>query len=131
MVAGALDVEDPPDQPTRTLTNEDHVGGRESLQARGKVGRLANDRLLAGHPRADDVADDDEASGDADPRLERPPARGREPRHRSDNAKRGAHRALCAVFMRMRKAEISERTPSPISLTRKSSKRAMAPAQAS
>jgi hypothetical protein len=45
------------------------------LQARGQIGRLADDRLLLGRARADEVPDHDQPGGDADAHLQGPTGR--------------------------------------------------------
>ena len=46
-------------------------GSAERLQPGGEVGRLADHRLLCAAPSPDQIADHDEAGGDADPRGQR------------------------------------------------------------
>jgi hypothetical protein len=76
------------------------------LQPRRDVRRLADDAALAGIALPDQIADDDEAAGDAEPHLE--PFREAEAADRGADRERGAHRPLGVVFMRLRVAEIGQ-----------------------
>ena len=69
------------------------AGLGQRLQARGEVRRLADDRLLLRGALADQVADDDQAGGDADARRQRARRAGVEPADRGHDASRRAPRA--------------------------------------
>ena len=78
----------------------------DGLQPRREVRRLADDAALAGIALPDQIADDDEAAGDADPHLQ--PFRETEAANRRDHSESGAHRPLGIIFMRLRVAEIRQ-----------------------
>ena len=78
----------------------------QRLQAGGKVWRLADDAALLRGARADQIANHDEAGGDADPNIQRLSCG--EPADRIDDREPGARRALGVVLMRLRVAEINE-----------------------
>ncbi len=82
-------------------------GSASALQPGGQVGRLADHGLLLRGTLADQLADHDEAGGDADPAGERRVA-GAEPPDRSDNRQPGANRPLGLVLVRHRPAEIGQ-----------------------
>ena len=63
-------VEQIADQPPRARGDHDSVRLGQRLQPGGEVRRLADDRLLLRRALADQIADDHEPGGDADPRLE-------------------------------------------------------------
>ena len=96
------------DQPPCARCN--HHGARlgQRLEASGKVGRLADDRLLLGRARADEVADHDEPGRDPDAHLQGDAGGGVELRHRLDQGKPGADRALGIMLVGLRIAEIGE-----------------------
>lgn len=78
----------------------------QRLQAGGEVWRLADDTALLRGTRTDQIANDDETGGDADPHTQRLLCG--EPADRIDHAKTGAGRAFGIVLMRLRIAEINE-----------------------
>src|SRR5215468_793671 len=83
----------------RVASATTRVPGRE-------VWRLANDAPLLRRTCADQIAHDDEASGDANPNVQRLLCG--EPADRVDDREPGAGRALGVVLMRPRIAEIDE-----------------------
>lgn len=90
----------------RRVGDDDGVGSGERLQARGEIGRLADYRLLLRRPGAEQVADDDEPGGDAEPHLE---ALGNlEPADGVDDGETRTHRLLGILLVRLRIAEIGE-----------------------
>jgi hypothetical protein len=59
------------EQPSRALADDHHVRLSDALQARRKVRRLADDRLLLCSTRADQITDHDQPDRDADPGSQR------------------------------------------------------------
>ena len=59
------------EKPSRALGYNNHVRLGDPLQPRRKVRRLAHDRLLLGRASANEVAHDNEPSGNADAGLQR------------------------------------------------------------
>ena len=55
----------------RLGADQERVGLGQRLQACGEVGGLADGRVLLRHAFADEIADHDDARGDADARLQR------------------------------------------------------------
>ena len=88
----------------------DHNGARlgQRLEASSKVGRLADHRLLLGCSCTDQVADNNEPGGDADPNLQGRIGMRCELRNRLDQGKPGTNCALGIMFMRLWVAEIGE-----------------------
>src|SRR6516162_1206063 len=101
-----LVLEQPADQPPRILGNDDFVRLGEHLQSRGKVWRLADDRLLSGGPRSDQIADHREPGSKADTDFQQLACF--KSAYRLDHGEAGAHRALRIILMRNRVAEIGE-----------------------
>jgi len=58
-----------PDLPSCAAGNHQTARCRNPLQSRRKIGRLAHDRLLLRRALADQIADDHQPSGDADPNF--------------------------------------------------------------
>ncbi len=104
--------EDVADQIARGGADQDGIRAGEGLQAGRKVGRLANDGLLARRTLADRLADDDDPAGDADAHGEACAVAvsdlGAERRHRVEDRQTGANRALGIPFLRIRVTEIDE-----------------------
>ena len=98
-------IEELAQEPARDAGDEHAMRFGERLQPGGEIGRVADDGLLLRGAAADDLADDDEAGGDADPRGERAVA---DAPHRGDDLEPGAGGALGAVLVRLGIAEISE-----------------------
>ena len=96
------------DLAARRLGDQDGVGPGERLQARRKVGRLADHRLFLGRTRADPVAHDDESGGDADAHLQRLARRRLQAADGGDDLQAGPHGALGFVLVGARIAEIGE-----------------------
>ena len=81
---------------------------RQGLQPRGEVRGLADDGLLLGRTLADEVADDDQPGGDADPRRQRR-ARGRlQPADRLGDRQPSPDRPLGLVLVRPGPAEVGQ-----------------------
>jgi hypothetical protein len=80
----------------------------QRLEASGEVRGFADDRLLLGRTRADEVTDDHEAGRDPDPHLQRDASRGFELWHSVDEGKPGANRTFCIMFVGLRIARTSE-----------------------
>ena len=95
-------------QPPRA--RRDHHGPRlgQCLQPRREVRRLADHRLFLRCALADQIADDHQPGGDADPHLQWRRRDGVEPGHLLDQLQPGAHRALGIVLVGPRIAEIGE-----------------------
>lgn len=58
------------EQPTRLIGDKDATWLGAGLQARGQIGRIADDGLLLRRPLADEVSDDDDSGRDPDARLQ-------------------------------------------------------------
>ena len=102
----ALIIEQVPDQPARALGDDDRLGFGQPLQPRCKIWRLANDGLLLGGARPDQVADHREPSRQTNADLQW--LRDLQSAHRLDYAETGPHRALCVVFMGLRITKIGK-----------------------
>ena len=107
-----LQLEEIAEKLPRAFGDDHRVRLGDALQARREVRRLADDAALLRLPRSDQVADDDQAGGDADAGLQRrvrsrarrpprsaparpaPPAR-RRPRAPADSRSRPARRRPC------------------------------------
>ena len=94
-------------QPPRAFCDQHRVRRRHFLQAGCEVRRLADNPALLRLARADQIADDDEAGGDADPARQ---ARGAtlKPADAVDQRQAGPYRLLGIMFMRLRIAEIGK-----------------------
>ena len=101
-------LEQPADQPAGRLADHDAARRGERLQPGRQVRRLADHRLLLCRALADQLADDDHAGGDADPRREglRPPAAASPTASATRKAR--PHRPLRLVLVRLRTAEVGE-----------------------
>src|SRR6516162_5670854 len=102
----ALVLEQAADQPPRILGNDDFVRVGERLQPRGKIWRLADDRLLSGGPRSDQIADHREPGSKADADFQQLGCF--KSAYYLDHGEAGPHRALRIILMRSRVAEIGE-----------------------
>ena len=91
----------------RVLVGNDQ-GARpgQRLQSGGEVWRLADHAALLRGTGADQIANDDEAGGDANPHVQRLLCG--EPADRVDDREPGASRALGIVLMRLGIAEINQ-----------------------
>jgi hypothetical protein len=58
------------DQSARTRGDDDRVGLGQGLQTGGEIGRFTDDRLFLRRAFTDQIANDHQPGGDADPRLE-------------------------------------------------------------
>ena len=61
-----LQLEGVAEQPTRLIGDQDATWLGARLQARGQIGRIADDGLLLRRPLADEVSDDDDPGRDTD-----------------------------------------------------------------
>ena len=101
-----LDLEQRADLSPGAVGNDQGARPGQRLQTGGEVWRLADDAPLLRSTRADQIANDDEASGDADPHVQRLLCG--EPADRVDDREPGASRALGVVLMRLGIAEIDQ-----------------------
>src|SRR5271156_3063846 len=101
-----LDLEQCADLSPGGVGNNQGARPGQRLQTGGEVWRLADDAALLRSTRADQIADDDKASGDADPNVQRLWCG--EPADRVDYRQPGASRALGIVLVRLRVAEINQ-----------------------
>jgi hypothetical protein len=101
-----LDLEQRADLSPGAVGNDQGAGPGQHLQAGCEVWRLADDAAFLRGTGADQIANDDEASGDADPHIQR--LLGGEPADRVDDTEPGASRALGIVLMRLGIAEIDQ-----------------------
>jgi hypothetical protein len=62
--------EEIPDQTARPVADHDGTGLGQGLQPSGEVGGFSDDRSLLCRSFTDQIADDHQSGGDADPRLE-------------------------------------------------------------
>ena len=94
-------------RPARGCGDDDRVRLGQGLQPGGEVRRLADDRLLLRRTLADQIADDHQPGGDADPRFE---CGGFdiEASDSVDDVQPRPDRPLGIVLMRARVAEIDE-----------------------
>jgi CHASE2 domain-containing sensor protein len=104
--AEILDLEQRPDLSPGAVGNDQGARPGQRLQTGGEVWRLADHAALLRGTRADQIADDDEASGDANPNVQRLLCG--EPADRLDDREPGAHRPLGIVLMRLRISEINQ-----------------------
>src|SRR6516165_4382252 len=88
------------------FSDDDCVWFSDSLQARGEVWRLANNRLLLGRTRPDQVADDNEPGRYAKEGLQRSVCLDR--RYRCDQLQSGAHRSLGIILVGLGIAKINK-----------------------
>ena len=93
---------------SRTFRNDHSVRLCNALQARRKVGRLADDATLLRFARSDQITDDDEASGNPDSDLKCGFRSGHDLVDRADQLQPGPNRPFRVVLMRLRIAEIDE-----------------------
>jgi hypothetical protein len=115
------DLEQRADLSPGAVGNDQGARPGQRLQTGGEVWRLADHAPLLRRTRADQIANDDEAAGDADPHVQRLWCG--EPADRLDDRQPGAHRPLGFVLMRLGIAEIKRAPPSPIYLATKPPKR--------
>jgi hypothetical protein len=104
--AEILDLEQRADLSPGAVGNDQCARPGQHLQAGGEVWRLADDTALLRSTRPDQIANDDEASGDADPHVQRLLCR--KPADRVDDRQPGAGRALGVVLVRLGIAEIDQ-----------------------
>ena len=69
--AEILRLEERADLPPRAFGDDEGIWCRKRLKPRRKVRRLADNAPLLRRARADQIADDGEAGGEAEPHLER------------------------------------------------------------
>jgi hypothetical protein len=84
----------------------DRAGRRPCLQTRRQVRRLTDHTAFLGFPRADEIANHDQAGANADSYLER--LNVAQLSNRLDERQSALHRALGVVFVRLRIAKIDE-----------------------
>src|SRR5215471_19212640 len=101
-----LDLEQGPDLSPGAVGNDQGAGPGQRLQAGGEVGRLADHASLLRGTRADQIANDDETGGDANPNVQR--LLYGEPADRVDHREPGTDRPLGVILMRLGIAEINE-----------------------
>ncbi len=106
--AEILIVEVTPGEPPRARPDHHRARLGQRLQPRREVRRLANDPAFLRFARADEIAHDDEARGDADPHLQWRRRDGVEPGHLLDQLQPRAHGAFGIVLAGPRIAEIGE-----------------------
>ena len=104
--AEILDLEQRADLSPGAVGNDQGARPGQRLQTGGEVWRLADHAPLLRGTRADQIANDDEAGGDADPNVQRLLCG--EPADRVDDREPGAGRALGVVLMRLGIAEIDQ-----------------------
>src|SRR4029077_5845439 len=80
----------------------------ERLQPRRQIGSVANDGALLRGTCADHFADDDEAGGNADPRLDRVAVRPKDLANVGQDTDGGADGAFCRVLEGAWKAKVSQ-----------------------
>ena len=101
-----LDLEQRADLSPGAVGNDQGARPGQRLQAGREVWRLADDAPLLRRTRADQIANHDEAGGDANPNVQRLLCG--EPADRVDDREPGADRALGIVLMRLGVAEIDQ-----------------------
>src|SRR5271169_2961611 len=101
-----LDLEQRADLSPGAVGNNQGARPGQRLQTGGEVWRLADDAPFLRGAGADQIADDDEAAGDADPHVQRLLCG--EPADRLDDREPGTSRALGIVLMRLGIAEINQ-----------------------
>ena len=95
-----------PDLPAGRFADHQRVRCRQGLQPSGKVRRLADDPALLRCALADQIADDGQPGGDAEPHTQI--FARRQPADRFDHREGGAHRLLGIVLVRLRISEINQ-----------------------
>ena len=106
MQSEALQLESPAQEPSCRLGDDDRVGLGEGLQPGRQVRRVSDDAAFTGITFADQLADDDEAGGDADSQPQVDSALAAELTHRRQQRDRGPHCAFGVIFMGARITEI-------------------------
>src|SRR5215204_1786171 len=92
----------------RVLRDHHRSRRRELLQPCGEIWGSPNHGLFQGRPFADQIADHNEASSDADTGRKGDTWRALQIAHYFNNGERGAHGALRLILVRARPAEIDE-----------------------
>ena len=103
-----LQLEEVADEPPRAFGDDDAVRFCDPLQPRGQVRRVPDDAVLLRFAGADEVADDDDARSDADPRMQWGASRSVQPGRGGDDRERRAQGILGVVLVSPRIAEIGE-----------------------
>ena len=93
-------------EPPRRIGDHDRAGFGQRSQPRGEIGGVADEAPFTRLAFADQLADHDEAARNADPQPERHAMLAGERSNRVDQREARPRRALGAVFMRTRIAEI-------------------------
>ena len=106
--AEIADLEQIADQPARAGSDDDRVRLGQGLQPGGQVWRFADHRLLLRRAFADQIADHDEAGGDADARFELDRDVTSSSTDSGDQVQPRPDRPLGIVLVRPRIAEIDE-----------------------
>jgi hypothetical protein len=101
-------LEEPAGEQLRRRRDQHLTGFGHHLQPGRQVRHVADHAALLCRALADEVADDDDAGGDADANLQPGMRTGRQPRDRLHQGKGAAHRAFGIVLMRLRIAEIGQ-----------------------
>jgi hypothetical protein len=98
----------PAEEPAGRLADHDAARRRKRLQSCREVRRLADHALFACRTFADQLANHDQAGGNADPCRQRFARRRLLPGKGIDNREPRPHRALGLVLVRLRPAEIGQ-----------------------
>ena len=106
--AEALELKQLPEKAPRALGHDHGARLGQLLKASGKVRRLAGNRLLLCLTTPDQVADHDEAGGDAHPGSKHLSVACPEPADRCRHREPGPHRPLAGILVRPRPAEEGE-----------------------
>ncbi|MEZ5905617.1 MAG: hypothetical protein R3C69_11145 [Geminicoccaceae bacterium] len=106
--AEILEIEEIAQEPTCRFRHDHLSRCCQGLQPGRHVRRLADYRLFPGRPLADEVANDHETGGDADPNRHRLAGWRAHPRDRRRGPEPGPGGALGVVLVRRGKAEIGE-----------------------
>jgi hypothetical protein len=109
-LAEALIFEAVAEQPMRARSDENRFGLGHRLQASGEIRRLAGDGTLSGRTHTEQVADNDDARGDADAYLQSASIRAFELSYFIDDGQRRADGMLRRIFVGPWIAEVGEHT---------------------
>ena len=101
-------IEQPTKKAAGAALDDDGIRLGERLKPRRQIGGLAHHFVVLRRVPADEIADDHQASGDADPQVQRWRLAYIELRHGFDQRQPRAHRPLGIVLMGLRIAEIGE-----------------------
>jgi hypothetical protein len=101
-----LDLEERADLAPRTVTSHERARLGQRLHPGSEVRRLADHSALLRRAHADQIADHDEAAGDAEPHIQR--FRCSQSADCVDDGEPSSHRPFSVVLMRLRIAEIDQ-----------------------